>query len=131
MKSYRMIHADDDSVQHILLQRILDKLGYPTDQLEQVGGGDALVARVRESHESGNRYDTIFTDNSMLVGDEYNTGIKAIAAIREFDPDTPIVMMSGDYDVESEALKAGATVFMKKPFLINSINDVMGSLGLV
>lgn len=43
-------------------------------------------------------------------------GVKALELIRGMDTHYPVVMVTGDTEKEAEAMQAGATYFLKKPF---------------
>jgi two-component system chemotaxis response regulator CheY len=49
------------------------------------------------------------------------SGIEVTKEILKLDPEAKIVFLSADADVKSEALKAGATAFLKKPASISEI----------
>jgi two-component system chemotaxis response regulator CheY len=55
------------------------------------------------------------------------SGIEVTKEILKLDPEAKIVFLSADVDVKDEALKAGATTFLKKPAsikeILNAIND--------
>jgi two-component system, NtrC family, response regulator AtoC len=54
-------------------------------------------------------------------------GMAAMARIRAFDPDTPVVMMTGHGNVEMavEAMKAGAFDFLTKPVALSKLRLVL------
>lgn len=95
--------AEDSRIQRESLIELV-KHKFPDFEIDGVDDGLPLVEKVRLG-----RYDLIFTDNGMLS----INGLEAIREIRKFDKDAPIYMLSGS-DKEKEALKAGATGYIKK-----------------
>lgn len=57
------------------------------------------------------------------------TGFDALREIREIDPRVKIILISADAGIESEALKAGASVFLHKPVkpkeMVRAVNGVL------
>lgn len=70
-----------------------------------------------------NDYDAIMLDINMPVMD----GVEAVKAIRENDPDTFILVVSGEADSSeiADAMRSGANRFLPKPF---DFNDLLGIL---
>jgi DNA-binding NtrC family response regulator len=54
------------------------------------------------------KVEAVMTDNRMLE----MTGLAMVAAIRKFDPKTPILMVTGAGNIEAEAMAAGVTLFI-------------------
>lgn len=100
----RVIIADDTYETRTLLERLV-KAGDSTADVECVSDGSELVDRVKKGN-----YDLILTDNTMIG----MCGLDAIKLIREFNKDTKIYMISGDWLVEDTALKYGANGFISK-----------------
>lgn len=57
------------------------------------------------------------------------SGIEVTREMRKIDPAAKIVFLSADYDAKSEALRAGAVAFLKKPVgirdILKAINDAI------
>jgi len=100
----KIIIAED----HVIIREALVQLlgqKYDVD-IDTVGNGDSLVERVRD-----NEYSVVITDNAMPK----RSGLSAGIQIRGFNQDVPIIMLSGS-DIEEEALKAGVTHYISKPY---------------
>ncbi len=65
------------------------------------------------------KYDIIFSDIKMPEID----GIEVLEKVREFDSETPVVMISGHGNIETavECLKKGAFDFIEKPIDLNRL----------
>jgi two-component system chemotaxis response regulator CheY len=55
-------------------------------------------------------------------------GIAAMNEILSIEPDTRVIMISGDFSVQQECLDAGADVFFQKPTGIREITDTVNHL---
>ncbi len=115
----KILIVDDDKYIALLLYNFLDDEGYICETAEN--GLEAL-----EKISKGNHYDMVLLD---FVMPKMN-GLEFLAAVKEINPDIPIMMISGYRTRENtlEALKLGAIGFIKKPF---SLNDVLNNLRLV
>ena len=107
MKS--VIIADDDEKVRETYARAVKHFSGGQAEVEEVGDGATLVEKMRERERD---YDLIFTDNDM----PRMSGLVAIARIREFNPNVPICMISGDEaeEVMPEAMRIGATDYIDK-----------------
>lgn len=54
-------------------------------------------------------------------------GMGGLEAIREYDPDLPVIMLTGygTPDVERQALDRGASAFIVKPFELEAMRDTV------
>jgi DNA-binding NtrC family response regulator len=102
----RILFVDDDSVTCSVMQRNCDRVGYscavfqsPKECLAdfEKNGADLLVTDLRMPEMSG---------------------FELLSKVREIDKDLPVLVMTGYSSVENavEAMKLGATDFIKKPF---------------
>jgi len=101
----KVMIVDDDRITVTLLQTLLSLDGFEVVVVSR--GGEVLAAAQRE------RPDIFMIDYNLID----ITGIQVIKELRaqtEFAK-TPILMVSG-MNVEDEALKVGASVFLVKPF---------------
>ncbi len=108
----RILIVDDDKYISLLLYNFLDDKGYICETAEN--GLDALE-RVRK----GNPYNMVLLD---FVMPQMN-GLEFLAAVRETNPELPVMMISGYRTRENTiaALKLGAIGFIKKPFSLNVV----------
>lgn len=105
-KDLRILFVDDDSVTCSVMQRNCDRVGYKCDVFQsatdclqdfEVNGADLLVTDLRMPEMSG---------------------FDLLSKVRDIDKDLPVLVMTGYSSVENavEAMKLGATDFIKKPF---------------
>ncbi len=104
--SQRVLVCDDEELIRWSLCEHLEQEGYQT--LSVTNGKECLEA-VREHAPA-----IVLMDIKMPVMD----GITALRALRESDPDLPIIMITAHGGVESaiEATRLGATGYLPKPF---------------
>jgi len=102
----RILFVDDDSVTCSIMQRNCDRVGYKCNVFQSAL--DCL-----QDFES-NGADLLVTDLRMP---EMN-GFDLLSKVRDIDKDLPVLVMTGYSSVENavEAMKLGATDFIKKPF---------------
>lgn len=101
----KVMIIDDDRTTVKLLQTLLELDGY---QVTVVGRGADVVPLAQQAMPD------IFLMDYHLSDMDGVEVIRALRALPQF-ASTPIVMTSG-LDVEAEALRAGATTFLVKPF---------------
>lgn len=105
----RVIVADDEEIVRDVYKTIIGQLVTGVE-IEAVSDGESLVDRVRSANAEGIKLDLILTDYQMPGMD----GLKAISQIRIFNKNTPIYVVSGMREIAEEALKLGATGYIKK-----------------
>jgi DNA-binding NtrC family response regulator len=99
--------VEDDAGIRTSLLRYLDAAGYGTTAAESAAAALTLLESLTP--------DIIVTDILMSGGD----GFALITAIRDRDPDLPVIAISGgraEYDVLAQAAKLGANATIEKPF---------------
>jgi len=99
-----LIVEDKESLR-TMLRRTLESKGLGADE-----AGDAYEARRRLQTT---RYGVVLTDLRLPAG----SGLDVLAAAREADPETPVIVMTAFGTVEEavRAMKDGATDFLTKP----------------
>jgi DNA-binding NtrC family response regulator len=113
----RVLLADDEVIYIESLAKVLRKRGLVAKTT--YNGVDALAAATNEE------FDVIVLDLRMPGLD----GLETLRRVRELDPLTPVLLLTGHADVErtTEALKDGATDILLKPCtldtLLSSIED--------
>ena len=97
--------VDDDEALRELLARVLTAEGFSVDVAEH---GVAALARTVESAP-----DVVVTDLAMPVMD----GLTLLLRLRADDPGMPVVVITGDGELERavEAMRAGAEDYLPKP----------------
>lgn len=102
--SKRILLVEDDSDSSLILKNILTKAGYIVDCRVD---GSSIVER------DFLLPDVFILDNSMPTID----GI-ALCKYLKLKPDTkdiPVIMISGNHQIKSKAMRAGVTLFLGKP----------------
>lgn len=117
---FRAIFADDDEALREAWASILSqRYGFVVDP---VSDGRLLVEKFR-----ARRYDLVVTDYDMGTGMD---GIMVVQAIRVFDREVPIVLMSAS-NVGSLARDAGATEYIPKGLdVFAHMDEFLKRLGL-
>jgi DNA-binding NtrC family response regulator len=106
--SYNILLVDDDMTQSRVVEQIIqDKTHYTTKIVEN---GQAAIDILTSKDASG--IDIVLLDLSMPGID----GVGVLNAVRPVRPNLPIIVRTGydDIDMAVEAMKAGATDFVKK-----------------
>ena len=99
--------VEDEAAIRLALSGLLRREGY---EVEQADGGDAAIARLR-----ADTVDLVLTDLALGAG---ASGMDVLRATRERLPETPVVMITahGNEKIAVEAMKAGASDYVPKPF---------------
>lgn len=105
--------AHEDTFREVM-GRVLEKY-----QVDFFGSGPELVEAIR----SGG-YDMAITSNYRNPSG--TGGVDSIKAIREFDKDTPILMVSGGFPDSESAREAGANEFVELPLDVNEFRETVG-----
>jgi DNA-binding NtrC family response regulator len=106
--SYNILLVDDDMTQSRVVEQVIqDKLHYHT---QIVGNGQSAIDILTGKDASD--IDIVLLDLSMPGID----GVGVLNAVRPIRPNLPIIIRTGydDIDMAVEAMKAGATDFVKK-----------------
>ena len=115
----KVLVIDDESEVRHLIRRVLQKMGH--EVIEAADGADTMQL-IR--HE---RPDLVLLDIHMPKLD----GIATMSDIRDVDPTLPVVMVTGDLDLERVklALERGASEYITKPFDLQSLeSSITGNL---
>lgn len=104
---HRILLVDDAKVIRLMLTRILRTAGY--EIADEASDGWEGVEKYKEL-----KPDLVTMDITMPT----MSGIAAVRAIKEYDPEARIIICSamGQQSLVDEALKAGACNFIIKPF---------------
>lgn len=112
----RILVVDDEANIRYALDRWFAMSGFDVDTAED---GAVAVEKCRAS-----RYDVITMDLVMPKMD----GPSAIGAIRELDPDVPILVLSGFPDRAADAPALGATKILAKPLMLSELEQEVRAL---
>lgn len=105
-ENLRILFVDDDSVTCSVMHRNCDRVGYSCNVFQS--------AKLCLEEFEKNGAELIVTDLRMPE----MSGFELLTHIRNIDKDVPVLVMTGYSSVENavEAMKLGATDFIKKPF---------------
>jgi CheY-like chemotaxis protein len=109
-KVARVLIADDDALMRRLLTHVVERTQLCCNVAIAENGNQAWQLYQRDGA------DLIITDNNMPVMD----GIALTKAIRQEQPELPIIMVSASADLQ-QARAAGASIFLQKPFQIQCL----------
>jgi two-component system response regulator AtoC len=115
LRPSRVMVVDDDAETLALLHEIVAKEGYEVETAE-----DAEIALRRLGEWQP---ELIITDIHMPGMD----GLDLLAAVREKEPDIPVVLLTayGSLKTAVDAIKAGAFDYLSKPFVVEDIRLVV------
>jgi len=111
----KLLFVDDDPVTCSVMQRHCDRSDI---QCMTFQSGQEVIDEMNL-----NGADLVITDLRMPG----MTGFELLTALREIDKDLPVLVMTGYSSVENavEAMKLGATDFIKKPFDFNELKLII------
>ncbi len=116
--SYHVIIADDDDTVRSLVARLIVRL-YANISITAVSDGvDALMIYGQRGS------DMLITNFDMPM----MNGIVLTQVLRSRQATMPIVMLSADDSIEQQALMAGVTHFLLKPFGIQQFDQIVSSV---
>lgn len=120
-RAVSILHVEDDATVADSVQVALGDEGWSVVTCRE--GAEAL-----ERLESGSRYDVLIFDNRLSPGDM--DGVELIRRTRALPhrQQTPIIMLSGNADVEMSARRAGANAFLRKPADMPRIAETVARL---
>jgi DNA-binding NtrC family response regulator len=114
----RILVVDDERSMQLALRGVLSKEGYA---VETAGSGEEAVRKI----ETGD-FHLVITDLSMSGMD----GRQVLEHARTFDPDIAVVMITayGSEKIAVDAMKAGASDYIPKPFDNEEIRVLVGKV---
>jgi len=111
-KAMRVLVVDDDEGIRQLVHALLRQANYRADAVEDV--------RAAQKKLAANRYDIVITDITMPG----LSGIDLLKMLHQNAPDVPVILMTGNPDLETaaEAIRTGSAVdYLSKPFSARDI----------
>ena len=108
----RVLIVDDEPLVSAFLVRVV---GLIDNIAGMVASGEEAIIAYRETTP-----DLVLMDNSMPG----MTGLEALVEIRAEFPDAKIAICSSD-EVEEEAMGAGAVAYLRKPFRLQSVKEIL------
>jgi PAS domain S-box-containing protein len=117
--SGRVLIADDEDAVRRVARRILERQGY---EVVEAADGSAAIERVREA---ATPFTAALLDLRMPGG-----GVETARALREVDPELPILLQSGfdGEDVTGRVGVDGPTAFLAKPYSPRAIGEALHAL---
>jgi len=115
LRPSRVMVVDDDAETLALLHEIVAKEGYEVETAEDA---ETALRRLGEWQP-----ELVITDIHMPGMD----GLALLAAVREKEPDIPVVLLTayGSLKTAVDAIKAGAFDYLSKPFVVEDIRLVV------
>ncbi len=115
MKDFEILFVDDDRDILFIVEKYLSRQGYQVSVIDN--GIDALgLVKQRD-------FDLVFTDFKMPEFD----GLELLAAIKEYRPETEVVIVTGYGTMESavKAMKFGSYDYIQKPFKLDVLKALI------
>jgi len=111
----RVLVADDDEDVRGLIVRALSAVGY---EVLTVANGRAAIETLEQTP-----VDAVVSDISMPE----LTGIEMLRAIRNRDPDVPVILVTGSPDVQTaiQAVQLGALQYLTKPVNLEELKRIL------
>jgi two-component system response regulator AtoC len=115
MRPSRVMVVDDDAETLALMHEIVAKEGFEVETAED---GETALRRLEQWQP-----ELVITDIHMPGMD----GLALLAAVREKEPDIPVVLLTayGSLKTAVDAIKAGAFDYLSKPFVVEDIRLVV------
>jgi CheY-like chemotaxis protein len=115
----KILLVDDDAEVRFLMPRMLQWAG--ATEVATAAGGQEAIDRLA----SGAVPDLVILDQNMPGLD----GLRTLALIRERHPDLPVLISSGQPDIEDwDALKRNSVGIISKPFTLEEIQEKLGGM---
>jgi DNA-binding NtrC family response regulator len=114
----KLLIIEDDPALGQMLAMHFEDVGFAVETARACGVG---LARLRE-----NRFDVLLLDQQLPDGH----GSDLIQAVLASDPELPVIMMTGQHDLELaiEAIQRGAADFVHKPIKIGELKETVDRL---
>lgn len=112
--------ADDDYFQHFVYQDFLESHGHKI--VGHAYNGQECYDKIRDLNDGSKKLpDIIIMDHKMPV----KNGLETMISLLKLKPGMKIIVISGDDSIEKEAISAGASGFLMKPFKINTLLEYL------
>lgn len=122
----RILIVDDFETVRLFLRNALNQIGI--ENIEEAGDGKEALQMIQDNKKKGHSFDMVFCDWNMPE----MTGIELLHEIRrssEFKG-LPFVMVTAESETSSveNALKAGTTDYITKPFTVDGLREKIESI---
>jgi two-component system chemotaxis response regulator CheY len=122
----RILIVDDFETVRLFLRNALNQIGM--ENIEEAGDGKEALQMINDSKKSGTAFDMIFCDWNMPE----MTGIELLQELRKSadHKSLPFVMVTAESETSSveNALKAGTTDYITKPFTVDGLREKIESI---
>ena len=120
----RILVMDDEEIIRSFATEILRELGH---EVEVAAHGEAALAAYKEAAATGRPFDIVILDLTVRGG---MGGAETVQRLREIDPQVKAVVSSGYSDdaVIADHLKHGFKAFLKKPYDVDELRNVLNLL---
>lgn len=114
-KDPKVLIVEDERFDRDLLKKVVEGAGYTTQTAETFPEAKRMIRSTQ--------FEVILAD--IYLGKDQGTSVLKIA--NKFQPDTPVVMITGDPSVETaaDAIRLGAYDYLCKPVPIKSLRQVV------
>jgi len=124
-KDIRILVVDDMLTMRKIIKKNLVELGY-INIAEGKDGSDALE-KVKEKANAGKKFDLIISDWNMpnMMGLEFLKSFRVLPGQAQ----TPFIMVTAESENDQvlDAIKAGVTEYLTKPFTRDALEQKLGS----
>jgi len=117
MQIRKVILVEDDADQLLTMKNVLVKAGYDVEVMDD---GRAIV------NEDFKIPDVFIVDNFMPS--IHGVALCKYIRLNKNTRDVPVILISADPDIETKAARAGATLFLQKPFHRRDLLDCVATL---
>lgn len=115
----KFLVVDDEPVLQYLYREILQLKGH--EILGEAYNGNDCINKIKNDQLHP---DFILMDHRM----PRKNGLDAMKELLVHDPKLRVIFLSADDSVEEEVLSAGAVLFLKKPFTLDTFENILEQL---
>jgi len=113
----RVLVVDDDENMNALLRDFLERNGYTVATMTSVAGALLWLHSLPADHPP----DLVLSDIKMGK----RSGLDLARRLKVENPELPVVLFSVLEELQGEALKSGARRFLRKPFTLATLAQVL------
>jgi CheY-like chemotaxis protein len=123
-RSGKVLIMDDEPVVLNVVGELVRALGHEVEFAEH---GTVAIEKYSQARASGKPYDVVILDLTIRGG---MGGAETVRKLLEIDPEVKAVVSSGysDADVVSKYREYGFSAFLKKPYKVDDLQDVLTML---
>ncbi|MBI5103316.1 MAG: PAS domain S-box protein [Nitrospirae bacterium] len=123
-RSARILVMDDEEIVRMVSGELIQSLGHKVELAEH---GTAAIEKYRQAQSDGDPFDIVILDLTIRGG---MGGDEAVRELRAIDPAVKAVVSSGYSDdaIVSSYPDHGFDAFLKKPYDVDGLRDVINSL---